>query len=267
MELKNLRIFIVVQGVLVFLLVITAFFSATNLNRSLSVTIDLIDLQEVVRETNTIESALEEERIAIGQYPLTGNEQLLTRIEDAQAEYNDSWTVIVKYHGKDQAQLIDEIEKARGNYVNQLKSMVEIYQANPEDNNASELLPTIINYYLQNLEPKYSDLSEIAAKQLAAKVEIEKTRATTLYIISNVALVLSIVVGIAVVIQVGAAVIFSRRMINAINEIVKATDSISRGDMDVPINTDQVGEIGDLAKAIDRMRTSLRAAIERLRRY
>jgi HAMP domain-containing protein len=61
-------------------------------------------------------------------------------------------------------------------------------------------------------------------------------------------------------------VIFSRRMINAINEIVDAADSISRGDMDVPINTDQVGEIGDLAKAIERMRTSLKAAIERLRR-
>lgn len=266
MELKNLRIFIIVQGVLVLLLVVTAFFSSTNLNRSLSVTIDLIDLQEVVRATNTIEAALEEERIAMGQYPLTGNEQLLTRIEDAQAEYNDAWTVIVKYHGNDQAQLIEEIENDRGTYVKQLNGMVEIYQANPEDNNASELLPTIINYYLQNLEPKFSDLSDIAVNELAAKVEIEKTRTTTLYIISIVALVLSIVVGVAVVIQVGAAVIFSRRMINAINEIVDAADSISRGDMDVPINTDQVGEIGDLAKAIDRMRTSLRAAIERLRR-
>jgi HAMP domain-containing protein len=36
--------------------------------------------------------------------------------------------------------------------------------------------------------------------------------------------------------------------------------------MDVPIDVDQTGEIGELAKAIERMRTSLKAAIERLRR-
>jgi HAMP domain-containing protein len=36
--------------------------------------------------------------------------------------------------------------------------------------------------------------------------------------------------------------------------------------MDVMIDVEQGGEIGELARAIDRMRTSLRAAIERLRR-
>ncbi len=40
---------------------------------------------------------------------------------------------------------------------------------------------------------------------------------------------------------------------------------ISRGDLDIPIEINQAGEIGELAKAIDRMRTSLKAAIERLR--
>ena len=56
-------------------------------------------------------------------------------------------------------------------------------------------------------------------------------------------------------------------MINSINDIVNAANAISRGDMDVQIDVDQIGEIGDLAQAIDRMRTSLRAAIERLRRF
>jgi HAMP domain-containing protein len=61
-------------------------------------------------------------------------------------------------------------------------------------------------------------------------------------------------------------IVFSRRMIQAIQAIVDAANAISRGDMDVPIDVEQGGEIGELAQAIDRMRTSLRAAIERLRR-
>ena len=52
----------------------------------------------------------------------------------------------------------------------------------------------------------------------------------------------------------------------SITRIIDAANSMSRGDLDVPIDADQPGEIGELAKAIERMRTKLKAAIERLRR-
>lgn len=267
MELKNLRRFIIAQGILVLLLVVTAFFTATNLNRSLAITLDLTSLQEVVQSIDKIKSALEEERIAIGQYPLTGSEELLGRIDAAQVEYDQAWSVIVKNRGGEQAELISEIEGHRDTYVGLLEDIVTAYQANPGDNNASELLPGAINYYLQNIDPRFDDISDPEMAKLSAQVEIEKTRAARLFIVSRIALVFSALVGLAVVLQVGAAVIFSRLMIQSINDIVDAANSISRGDMDVPIDVDQVGEIGDLARAIDRMRTSLRAAIERLRRY
>jgi HAMP domain-containing protein len=48
--------------------------------------------------------------------------------------------------------------------------------------------------------------------------------------------------------------------------IIDAANAISRGDLDVSIDIEQGGEIGELANSIDRMRTSLKAAIERLRR-
>jgi nitrogen fixation/metabolism regulation signal transduction histidine kinase len=266
MELKNLRRFIVAQGVLVLLLVGTAFFTAANLNRSLAITIDLTSLQEVVQAADVIEAALEEERIAIGQYPLTGNDELLTRISNAQEEYDQAWAVIVRNSGQEQAQLIANIEAGREEYKGKLEGIVSEYQSNPAENTSAALLPDAINFYLQYLDPKFADLSEPELQRLAAQVEIEKTRATTLSIFSMVALVFSIVVGIAVIFQVGAAVIFSRRMIDSIDEIVNAANAISRGDMDVPIETGQGGEIGQLAASIDRMRTSLKAAIERLRR-
>jgi HAMP domain-containing protein len=266
MELKNLRRFIIAMGILVLLLVAVAFFTATNLTRSLSITLDLTSLQEVVQASENIRAALEEERIAIGQYPLTGSQDLITRISDAQTDYDDAWAVIVRNRSEEQAQLISEIEEARATYVGLLDDIIAAYQADPQNNTASEMLPGAINYYLQNLDPKFDDLSEPEMARLSSRVEFERTRAAALSIVSRVALVFSIVVGIAVIVQVTAAIIFSRRMLDAINNIVSAANSISRGDMDAYIDVDQGGDIGDLAQAIDRMRTSLKAAIVRLRR-
>jgi HAMP domain-containing protein len=56
------------------------------------------------------------------------------------------------------------------------------------------------------------------------------------------------------------------RIVRSILEIIDTANSISRGDLDIPIDTEKPGEIGELAEAIERMRTSLKAAIERLRR-
>jgi HAMP domain-containing protein len=147
-----------------------------------------------------------------------------------------------------------------------LEDIIAEYQANPENNDSAQLLSGAINYYLQNLAPKFSSLSRPALASLLTRVEQEKTRATNLSLFSKAALGLSIVVGIVVVVQVGAALVFSRRIISAMQAIVDAANAISRGDMDVPIDVEQGGEVGDLARAIDRMRISLRAAIQRLRR-
>jgi HAMP domain-containing protein len=73
-------------------------------------------------------------------------------------------------------------------------------------------------------------------------------------------------VGVSVIVAVTGVMILSRRVIQSITQIVDAANAISRGDLDVPIDVEQGGEMGELAKAIDRMRTSLKAAIERLRR-
>ncbi len=266
MELKSLRKFIIAFGAVVLVLVVTAFISAANLSNALSTTIDLISLQEVVQATDNIQAALTEERIAIGQYPLTGNDELLTRIDNAQAEYDQSWEVIVRNRGEEQAQLIADIEEVRAEYKVLLDDVISEYQSNPDENNSADSLRSAINYYLQNVDPKFSDLSEPELEKLVERVELEKATANRKWIGSRIVLVLSILVGIFVIFAVTTAVIFSRRMLDSITGIVDAANAISRGDLDVPIDVEQGGEIGDLAKAIDRMRTSLKAAIERLRR-
>jgi len=266
MELKNLRKFIFIFGVVVLVLVITAFFSSANLSRALSITIDLISLQEVVQATDNITAAMDDERIAIGQYPLTGNEELLTRIDAAQAEFDKNWEVIVRNRGDEQAQLIADIEEVHETYKGLLDEVITEYQSDPEDNSSSDKLRDAINYYLQYVDPKFSDLSEPEMEKLAERVEIEKANANRMWIVSRVVLVLSTLVGICVVGAGTTAIIFSQRMLQSMTKIIDAANAISRGDLDVAIDIEQGGEIGELANSIDRMRTSLKAAIERLRR-
>ncbi len=140
MELSDLRKFVVAQGFLVFLLVLTAYFAATNLNQSLGLTLELTSLQEVVQASDNIKGALEEERISIGQYPLTGNEELITRIENAQTDYDQNWEVIVQNLEAEQPQDIADIEAVRETYKGILDEIIADYQSDPDDNNAANIL-------------------------------------------------------------------------------------------------------------------------------
>jgi HAMP domain-containing protein len=55
-------------------------------------------------------------------------------------------------------------------------------------------------------------------------------------------------------------------VIKPIIELVTAADTMSRGQLDVPIVARTDDEIGELARSIERMRASLKAAITRLSR-
>ncbi|MFD1730739.1 HAMP domain-containing protein [Deinococcus malanensis] len=58
----------------------------------------------------------------------------------------------------------------------------------------------------------------------------------------------------------------ARRVVEPIERLVKVADAISMGDLTHPVRAERNDEIGDLAHALERMRLSLEAAMERLRR-
>lgn len=58
----------------------------------------------------------------------------------------------------------------------------------------------------------------------------------------------------------------ARRIVQPITELVKVADAISLGDLTRPVRAGNNDEIGDLAQALERMRLSLEAAMDRLRR-
>ncbi|BDP42234.1 HAMP domain-containing protein [Deinococcus aetherius] len=58
----------------------------------------------------------------------------------------------------------------------------------------------------------------------------------------------------------------ARRIVQPIERLVKVADAISMGDLTRPVQPERNDEIGDLSQALERMRLSLEAAMDRLRR-
>jgi HAMP domain-containing protein len=59
---------------------------------------------------------------------------------------------------------------------------------------------------------------------------------------------------------------YARSVIRPIRQLSEIADKISMGELDTPIKIHEKGEVGALAESIERMQTSVKAAIERLRR-
>ncbi|MFC4637239.1 HAMP domain-containing protein [Deinococcus hohokamensis] len=81
----------------------------------------------------------------------------------------------------------------------------------------------------------------------------------TLLLVLGVSL---LALGLAAALALRAA----RRVVQPIERLVKVADAISMGDLTHPVQAERNDEIGDLAQALERMRLSLEAAMERLRR-
>ncbi|MGY2895105.1 HAMP domain-containing protein [Deinococcus sp. UYEF24] len=80
---------------------------------------------------------------------------------------------------------------------------------------------------------------------------------------------LLLVLGVALLAFIIAALLAARTarlVVQPIERLVRAADAISMGDLDRPVTVERNDEVGDLAQALERMRLSLEAAMERLRR-
>ena len=78
--------------------------------------------------------------------------------------------------------------------------------------------------------------------------------------------VLMIIIGIVLLILLGVIYAYSYSVVNPIRQLSEVADRISMGDMDARINVKATGEIGVLAQSIERMQTSVKAAVERLQK-
>ncbi len=75
----------------------------------------------------------------------------------------------------------------------------------------------------------------------------------------------AIILGVLLILLV-RVFFFARSVIQPILQLAEIADKISMGELDTPINVKAKGEVAVLAEAIERMQTSVKAAIERLQK-
>jgi HAMP domain-containing protein len=75
-----------------------------------------------------------------------------------------------------------------------------------------------------------------------------------------------IVIGLVLVVLLAVIYLYSRSVIGPIRQLSEVANKISMGELDAPIQVKATGEVGVLAESIERMQTSVKAAIERLQR-
>lgn len=83
-------------------------------------------------------------------------------------------------------------------------------------------------------------------------------------IMTLVMVLISTLVGLALAYIFAARA--ARAVIHPLERLVKVADAISLGDLTRPVKVERNDEVGDLAQALERMRLSLEAAMDRLRR-
>jgi methyl-accepting chemotaxis protein len=75
-----------------------------------------------------------------------------------------------------------------------------------------------------------------------------------------------IVILVVLVVLLAVIYLYSRSVIGPIRQLSEVANKISMGELDAPIEVKATGEVGVLAESIERMQTSVKAAIERLQR-
>ncbi len=71
-------------------------------------------------------------------------------------------------------------------------------------------------------------------------------------------------IGLLLLVGVIISLLLSRQIVRPIIRLRSMADVMSKGNLDTPVGIDSGDEIGELALSIERMRTSLRAAMVRL---
>jgi len=85
-------------------------------------------------------------------------------------------------------------------------------------------------------------------------------------IVRRVQFTILVVTLVALALAIVGAVIGAQKLTRPIVELTEAANRISLGELDAPIAVQSQDEIGTLAESLDRMRISLKQAIERLRK-
>ena len=192
-------------------------------------------------------------------YFSTGDTDLLAESSEAHHETEESLTTIKEYRAVALAAELRALEAAHHTHADMLDAATVAYRKNP--NNVAAVMAKLDEadtFFEENMVSYIEAIREHERATMEATVASARDLVYQRLAVTFFVNVLSLIVGIA------AAFIIGRGITRAARQLNTVAASISRGDMDVPIEVKTNDEMKDLGDSIDRMRASLKAAIERL---
>jgi methyl-accepting chemotaxis protein len=248
-------------AIVLVLLAAVAVLSVISLSAARTSAAQLVEIHRVVEALDRSTESMLLERVSLTQYVATGETQYSVEAKAARSSYWDSWATVVEYGAERQLEIVSDLEEAVPQYSNLLDWAVESYEQNPQDIMlVSSQLNAADEYFDKTISPLRDELySEMS-------VEVDEAEASIARLLTTMRAA-AVVVGIlAFAAAVVAAYLVSRGITRAATHLAAVAESISRGDLDVAIEVETGDEMQDLAESLERMRASLKAAIERLRR-
>src|SRR5262249_19653387 len=116
----------------------------------------------------------------------------------------------------------------------------------------------------EDYKTAYSPIKDINS-QVVGRVGVQIKQSWFNAVINRVILIIGLIVLFFLILATVAAVYAAQRLTRPIIELTEASNNISLGQLDRAIQIKTDDEIGQLAEALERMRISLKQALERLR--
>ena len=246
-------------GLVLALLAALGLLGVASLSRARGGAQELADSQVVLDWLNRSVEYMLRERVVLGHVWATGETQRIVEADEAREEFETAWEVVRTYRAEDSPNMVRGIELGHEVYDGALQEANALYEANPDDlaavmarvGEADSIFYTAVEPAIEQLRDR--ELARV--QQIQASVDRLFTIMVTVASIAGLS---------ALIVAAAAAYLISRGIVRAAAHLSLAAESISRGDLEVPIEVNTGDEMEALAESIERMRVSLKTAIELL---
>ena len=249
-------------GFLVMLLLVAAAGSASIIavGRLGDLTAILAQESDEVRRITDIRVSMAEAGAALERVMAAGEEGEIATARLLQSELQDNVTAYLESKGTDssEAEMLQSLEVAQQLLDTTFESYLNVAAlgAGLDFRLLSRYQDFVVDPYLSTLTEIESEATN---RMVRAVEEIQRAQSWLLLMMIGFTV-------IAALIGAGLAVGITRSVTIPVRRLVEVADNISMGELDVAMEVHSRDEIGKLADSMERMRISLKAAMERLKK-
>lgn len=218
----------------------------------------LEEMDQMLRHSNA-------ELVETYTYFVTGDEEDAEEAEEhCEVAKKNLETLIAHAHTGEEKEALDKANALFVEHAEGLDQIKERFASRPDDpERFTEATRSLVEYedtFAEQVAPAFDEVHLL----LEADVEEAEDDIATAY---ATGLLVTIIVGVvAIILGVGLAFSITRGLTTRATALRNAAEEMSLGRLDAAIVAGGTDEIADLAVAFERLRTSMRAAIDRIKK-